>query len=261
MRASLQRARPAALLAVARTVPPAVVVVGALTVLPTVVVAFRTGPGSTGTLFAASVIAGAGAGYVTEDAAAPTLASSPTTLAVRRMLRSIAIVAILLAAWLGARLVVAADGGHVPPMSDLFAEFVASAALSVAFASRGRPDAPVVSGPGAAAGAVLAMLTISSLSRNWPVLPAVGVPARHERWWWVATAGLAAVAWSWRDPAARTRRTRRSVVGMKRWHTRRTGSDLLSVPLAPARVQRLGDCSVRLRIRVRALGRCDDVPG
>jgi hypothetical protein len=190
----------------ARTVPAAVAAVAAVAVVPSVVVSLKGGHDFTGALFAASVIAGAGAGYATEDPAAPTLASSPTTLAVRRSLRAVAVGAVLLSAWIGARLIAAAGGGHAPPMDPLAAELAASAALSIAFASRGRPDAPVSSGAGAAGGAVLAMVTISSLARNWPTLPSIAVVSHHERWWWVAAAALATVAWSWRDPAARSRR-------------------------------------------------------
>jgi hypothetical protein len=108
----------------------------------------------------------------------------------------------------------AAGGGHSPPMDALAAELAASAALSIAFASRGRPDAPGSSGAGAAGAALLAMVTISSLARNWPTLPSIAVVSHHERWWWVAAAALAAVAWSWRDPAARSCRAVRS------WYSR-----------------------------------------
>lgn len=194
------------LLAVARTVPPAVVAVGAVAVVPPVVVSLKGGHDFTGAMFAASVIAGAGAGYVTEDPAAPTLASSPTTLAVRRGLRAVAVGAVLLSASIGARLIAAAGGGHSPPMDALAAELTASAALAIAFASRGRPDAPVSPGAGAAGAALLAMVTISSLARDWPTLPSIAVLSHHDRWWWVAAAALAYVAWSWRDPAARSRR-------------------------------------------------------
>lgn len=201
------RATPAAALAVARTVPPAVVGVGAVALLPSVVVTLVGGSDFTGALLAASVIAGAGAGYAVEDPAAPILAPSPTTLAVRRVLRAVAVIAILLSAWTGAQLVTAAGGGRAPAVGALGAELAASAALSVVFASQGRPDSPVASGSSAAGGAILAMVTISSLARRWPALPSIEDLSRPERWWWVAAAALAVVAWLWRDPAARSRRS------------------------------------------------------
>jgi hypothetical protein len=192
---------------VARTVPPAVVGVGAVALLPSVVVALVGGSDFTGALLAASVIAGAGAGYAVDDPAARTLAPSPTTLALRRALRTVAVIAILLSAWTGAQLVAAAGGSPAPAVDAAGAELAASAALSLALASLGRPDTPRASGSGAAGGAILAMATISSLAWRWPALPSIEDLSRPERWWWVAVAALAVVAWSWRDPAARSRRS------------------------------------------------------
>src|SRR5438132_725342 len=53
----------------------------------------------------------------------------------------------------------------------------------------------------AAIASVLAMITITSLSYQWPGLPGVAREPGHARWWWVTAAGFALAAWSSRDPA------------------------------------------------------------
>ena len=63
----------------ARTVPSPVIAVAVLAIAA-IVNALRGGHDFAGALTAASIIAGAGAGYIADDPAAPTLESSPTPL-------------------------------------------------------------------------------------------------------------------------------------------------------------------------------------
>jgi hypothetical protein len=192
--------------------PPAVAAIALLAATPAIVVAASGRQSFTGALSAAALLAGAGVGYAADDPAAPTLASSPTTLAVRRTLRATVIAVTLGGGWLTALLVAARYGHPAPNLQALAAELCAAASLSAALASRARTDAPVATGFGAAAAALMAMISISSLSYRWPVLPSLGGGAGHARWWWIAAAGAVTAAWSSRDPAGRRppRATRRS---------------------------------------------------
>jgi hypothetical protein len=185
----------------ARTVSRSVGAIAALAMAPTVVVAIRGGHDFAGALTAASVIAGAGAGYSVDDPAAPTLAPSPTPLAVRRCLRATVVMAALVAAWLAALVIARTSAPALPAIATAMRELVATAAIAAAVASRARSDAPASPGAAAAGASVLAMVTISAFAYRWPALPALGSGPTHSRWWWVAAAGFVAAAWSSRDPA------------------------------------------------------------
>jgi hypothetical protein len=187
---------------VVRTVPVAVAFVAVVALAPAAIVAMAGRDDFTGALVAASLLAGSGAGFMADDPAAVTLASSPTTLFVRRLLRAAPIAAVLVVAWLIAVLLAYRFGTSGPAIADRITELVAAASLSLAIAARAPTDAPVVIGHTAVGGAVLGMLVVTSLSVRWPSLPAIAHGANHDRWWWVTTACLCAAAWWSRDPAA-----------------------------------------------------------
>lgn len=186
----------------ARTVPRAVGAVAVAAIIPTLVVAARGGSDFAGAVSAASLLAGAGAGFSVDDPAAATLASSPTRLAARRGLRASVVMAVLTASWLTA-LGVASAAGAAGSITVAGRELVATAAIATAVASRTRADAVGSPGASATAGAILTMTTITALALRWPELPALGGGPTHHRWWWVTVAGLASTAWSARDPAGR----------------------------------------------------------
>ena len=83
-----------------RTVPSPVITVAVLAIAPTIVNTLRGGHDSAGALTAASIIAGAGAGYIADDPAAPTLESSPTPLGTRRGCRATMVAGMMAVAWL-----------------------------------------------------------------------------------------------------------------------------------------------------------------
>jgi hypothetical protein len=199
------RFSPGAIVTVARTVPPVVAAIALLAATPAVIVAATGGHGFAIALSVASLVAGAGVGFAADDPAAPTLASSPTTLAVRRLLRAALIGVVLGAGWLAAVLVAARYGQPGPDLHVLAAELCAAGALSGAVGARARTDAPVTAGFGAAAASLLLMVAVAMFSARWSVLPSLGGGTGHARWWWIAAAGSVAAAWFSRDPALRPR--------------------------------------------------------
>jgi hypothetical protein len=187
-----------------RTVPRSVVAIAACASAPAVIVALRGGHDFSGALTAATLIAGSGAGYAADDPAAPTLASSPTTLATRRTLRGVLTAAVLVAAWAVAIVVAARTGSSSPEVGLFAAELCATAMVSAAVACRAPTDAPISAGAAASAIALIAILLIAALSNRWPVFPALGSAGHHHiRWWWVAALAVCAAAWWSRDPASR----------------------------------------------------------
>lgn len=194
---------PAALRTVARTVPRPVGVLALLCAVPAISVAAAGRDSFGGALVAASLLAGAGAGYAADDPAAATLGASPTPLLLRRAARAALVIVPLLLGW-GTALVVAAryERGAVDVRS-VVTELVATAAVSAAIASRASTSVAVSAGFGAGVGALLSMVTLSSLGYRWTALPVLGGGgATHDRWWWIAAACLAVALWSSRDPAA-----------------------------------------------------------
>jgi hypothetical protein len=197
--------RPVVLAASVRTIPRPVVGIACVAAIPTLVIAVRGGDDFSGALTAASLIAGVGAGYTADDPAAPTLASTPTTLATRRIVRGLLIALILGTGWTAAVVTAYRFGTTPPEVSMRLAELFAAAAVSAAFASRARTDAPVNIGAAAAAASLLAVVTVSALAIRWPGLPTLRTTPAHDRWWLLAAAGLAIAGWSSRDPASRFR--------------------------------------------------------
>ena len=191
----------AAILTTARTVPWPVGVIATLLPVPAIIVAVTGGDDYTGALLAASLIAGAGAGYAFDDAAAATLAAAPVPLSTRRLLRATAVFVVLLGAWLIALSVAGVGAPAGATLAFPVAELAATAAVSLALAGRAPTDAPVSTGFGAAVGALLTMVVIGSLAQRLEFLPML-MAARHtERWWFIAAIALAAAGWWSRDPA------------------------------------------------------------
>ena len=205
MSRSMLALQPVVLAASVRTIPRPVVGIACVAALPTLVIAARGGEDFSGALTAASLIAGS----------AP--ATPPTTQPLRRSprrrphlrhgeyARGLLIALILGTGWTAA--VVTADrvGATPPEVSMRLAELFAAAAVSAAFASRARTDAPVNIGAAAAAASLLAVVTVSALASRWPGLPTLRTTPAHDRWWLVAAASLAIAGWSSRDPASRFR--------------------------------------------------------
>ena len=194
-----RRVPPVAVRVAARTVPTAVVGVAGLCLLPVVLAVMAGGDDLQMSLSWASIVAGAGAGYAVDDAAAVTLAPSPTSLPRRRGLRAVTAAAILGSGWVAA-LVVGATSGPLPPWSELAPQLSAAAALSVALAGRAGQAGHAAPGFPSMAGAVVMMILTGALAARLTFLPTVG-GAHVARWWWVAAAGAVAAARSWRDPA------------------------------------------------------------
>lgn len=193
---------PVALLATARAMPRSPVALAVLSFVPVAVVAVRGGDDFGIALSASAVIAGAGLGYAADDPAAPTLESSPTSLAARRTLRVVLVAAMLGAAWAAAALIAQQRGTPPPDISASAAALFATAGISAAFAARARTDAPVTVGANAVVVAVLGVVTISAVATRWPVLPTLADGSNPARWWWVTASGMVIACWSSRDPAA-----------------------------------------------------------
>ena len=155
-----------------------------------------------GALVAAAVFLGTTSAFVVDDPAEETLAASPTSLARRRLLRlgaiflGVAVVALVL-------VTIASAVGDVSfdELGRRAAELAAVSGLAAAAAaSAHRRSVPTPAHGGAVVGLVGVAL-ISALAYRFHRLPALTDSPVHERWWWLAAAGWALAAWSWRDPA------------------------------------------------------------
>jgi hypothetical protein len=181
--------------------------VGALSVaaaLPTVVTVARHGH-DLGLAWVAAALLGAAAGaYAVDDDAAAVLASSPTPLSWRRAARVMATACPVLIAWVVVVVVSVASGRwHDVPLVLLAVEALTVLGVSIAVAGQAGGMAGMFLG-------VVALLVVSVLSVQYPWLPRVGDPVNHDRFLLLALAAWVAVAWSWRDPARRSRPAWRS---------------------------------------------------
>jgi hypothetical protein len=200
------RPRLEALAVSARTVPLAVVGLGALAALPAVVTFARGGRDFALALQAAAMLAGAGAGFAADDQAANVLASSPTPLLARRGLRAVGVVLVLAAA-AAVALLVARGGSPTPVQIDgPLCVLVAAAGASSAMAWVAAPDGGMAPGVSAAMGTVLLLLTASSLAERWPWVPTLASSSFDRRWVMVGAAGAAVALVRSRDPSARAAR-------------------------------------------------------
>lgn len=192
--------------------------VGAV-VLAAVLVAWQTddladpGTGMTVLRGVAALLA-LGAAFLLDDAAADTLASSPTSLAWRRSSRLVVVALLagvpwaLAVAWVSAR----AEG---LPVAGLTVEFAAVLAVSLA-AAAGIARWTDNRDPGVLAAPVTLglLLAITRLPQRWTLLagPGPAWAAAHQRWAVVLAAAVLVLLWCNLDPA-RTPPVRRPGTG------------------------------------------------
>lgn len=186
--------------ALART--PAFWLVG-LAVAPLLVTVARGGDDLHLAVVAAAVVGGACTGGAVEDAAARTLGASPTTRLTRRLIRLAVIVVAVAAAWSAAAAVTVGADAELGPLISRGAEATAAAGLSLLVASTMAPEGETGAGLSGAGGAVVAMLTSTSMAVRYSWLPALGQEQSTDEWWLLAIIAWSAAAWLNRDPAAR----------------------------------------------------------
>jgi hypothetical protein len=185
---------------VARGLPVAVVGgVLALAIAPATISLLTGKEELSGAVLAAVVIGAAVVAFAADDAAGPTLAAVPVSLARRRGMRLACLAAALAVTWC---LVLAAvtwrDPAAAGPLLDRLAEGAAVAGVALAAAGfADRQDLPV--GPAALAGPVGALM-VTAFAYRYPQLPAIGGQGQAAKWAWVAAAGWLAAAWESRDP-------------------------------------------------------------
>jgi hypothetical protein len=175
----------------------------ALGVAPLLVTVARGGDELTMAVVTAAVVGGACAGGAVEDAAARTLAASPTTRLVRRLVRLAVIAGAVLMAWAVAALGAGASDAPIGPLGPRAAEAAAAAGVSVLIASIHGPNGEVGAGLSGAGGAVLVMLTSTTMAMRYSWLPMLGDSQDPDEWWLVALAAWVVAGWLNRDPAAR----------------------------------------------------------
>ena len=163
--------------------------------------------GLIGGLRIGAVLLAAGAAFALDDAAATTLASSPTPLSARRSLRLALTVGACLAAWT-ALLGIAGVPTHAA--AGLSVEAAGMLAVALAAASVAGPW--IGNGLGGLAGGptlvsfLLAAMIVQQHWPRWALLAFPGTPAweaAHARWLVLAGAGSALVALAALDPARR----------------------------------------------------------
>jgi hypothetical protein len=186
--------------ALART--PAFWLVG-LAVAPVLVTVARGGDDLGMAVVATAVLGGSCAGGAVEDAAARTLAASPTTRLARRLSRLAVMATSVVAAWVSAALVAHAADAELGPLAPHGAEVAATAGLSVLVASAMGPEGDAGVGLTGAGGAVLGMLTSTAMAVRYPWFPSLGQDESTGAWWLLAAVAWSAAAWLNRDPATR----------------------------------------------------------
>lgn len=150
----------------------------------------------------ALVASTAGVGFSIDDPAAETVASSPSTLAQRRVRSATIACAVAAAMWAGIALAVAMSDSQHFPTYDIAIEFVALASIGLAtsaFVQR-RTSAP--GGPTAALVVLVGPVFMAGVVfRDVQVFPSL-VPGQNlrERWVWLAAAAGASLAHLSRDP-------------------------------------------------------------
>ena len=177
-----------------------------LAVAVTFVAMVRTTGSLTGAFAAAGLFSAAGVGYVLDDAAAVTLASSPTTLAARRVLRVVLAVTIVTVGWFVIALgVLALRDRDAFPLRDLGLELATLGAVGLATGAVALRRDARQGGPAAATAVLLLPLVVSGLRvRGLQWLPLL-VPRteHHARWAWFLAVAVVLYATASRDAAAR----------------------------------------------------------
>ncbi|MFD2094037.1 hypothetical protein [Blastococcus deserti] len=159
----------------------------------------------TGTLVlrGVAVLLGLGAAFLLDDAAADTLASSPTSLAWRRSSRLVVAAALAGVPWVLAVVWVDTRAGSLP-IAGLSIEFTAMLALALA-AAAGIARWTDTREPGVLAAPVTSglVLVIVRLPERWALLVGPGPmwAAAHQRWTLVLVTAVLLLLWCNRDPA------------------------------------------------------------
>lgn len=144
-----------------------------------------------------------GAAFLLDDAAADTIAASPTSLAWRRSSRLLVAAALVGIPWATAVLTVAGRGADLP-VGDLSLEFAALLALALA-AAAGLARWADAREPGLLAVPFIAGLLLATfrLPERWALIvpPGPAWEAAHERWLLLLAAALLVQLACNRDPA------------------------------------------------------------
>ncbi len=170
--------------------------------------------GTIGGLRLGAYLLAAGAALALDDAAAPTLASSPTPLAPRRAVRLVIGLAPVAVAWcllVAAAWAVSRAAWSSLPVVALTIEAVAMVAFTVAMAAVAARRTGGVGGSAGPPALTLLVLSLLMVQLRWPrhltMFPmAPGHPdwtLAHQRWGVLALAAAAAVAGASLDPARR----------------------------------------------------------
>jgi hypothetical protein len=145
-----------------------------------------------------------GAAFLIDDAAAVTLAASPTSLAWRRLHRLL-VAALVTVPWTLAVLVVRSRGAETP-VAGLTLELVTLVALALA-AAGGITRWTGICEPGVLAAPLVCGLILASFQvpERWALLawPGTEWEAAHQRWGVLLGAAVLVLAWCTCDPARR----------------------------------------------------------
>ncbi len=148
-----------------------------------------------------------GAAFLLDDAAAVTLAASPTSMVWRRWHRLLE-AALVAVPWALAVLVVRSRGAE-PPVPGLTLELVTLVMLALA-AAGGITRWTEVSEPGVLAAPLLGGIVLASfrIPERWALLawPGPEWDAAHHRWGLLLAVALLVLPWCTRDPARRRSR-------------------------------------------------------
>lgn len=177
---------------------------GAVAAVLAIIVQLGRDQGLTEMYALALVVSTAGIGFALDDPAAEIVASSPTSLGRRRLMR-IAIAAVLaLVAWTMIAIAVATSPGERFPASDIVMELIGLAALGLATSAAVHRRTGGAGGPTAVLVVLVGPVSMSGLVfRDVRVFPSL-VPGQdlRERWIWVGVVAVAALLRLSRDPAA-----------------------------------------------------------
>lgn len=150
----------------------------------------------------ALVASTAGIGFSIDDPAAETVASSPTTLAQRRICSATIACVVAAATWVGIAAAVATSDNQQFPTYDIAVEFMALAGIGLATSAYVQRRRSASGGPTAALVVLVGPAFMAGVVfRDVQVFPSL-VPGEnlHERWIWLALAASAALANLSRDP-------------------------------------------------------------
>ena len=150
----------------------------------------------------ATIVAAAGLGWAVEDDAAVILASSPTTLFVRRCHRVAVAAAVLVAGWAGVELLAVLAGSSAMSVHNAaLAAVTAGTALAVAAAAE--RHGTVTAGLAGFGCSIIGILFSTALASRFDRFPSLLDHDDDAVWLILAIAAWLAAAWFSRDPAGR----------------------------------------------------------